>query len=575
MKRISLKKISALLVSLFVLMSITLVLPFTASAAETTDFTIKIVHTNDIHARVIENADGKIIGMERLGGIIDDNRKDADLSLVLDSGDMFHGQSIATLVQGESIARLMKECGYDAMTAGNHDWSYGKDRLKELVEMSGAEMLCGNVVDENGNPFFEYDCIMREAEKDGKTLTVGVFGLIDPAVYSSTAPSNVAGLTFTDPVEYANNTAKAFKDKGCDVVIALSHTYKPEELAKQIDGVDLWLCGHEHIDINTTVTTPNGSTAIVIENGYYLYQVGLIELNVAMNESGEITSIDYNRTALDYESASKYEKNADVTAVLDEINKEQSVILNKVVGSSPAELDGVWEHLRIDETNLGRAVTAAYLKATGADVAFENAGGIRASVNAGEITYGDIIGVSPYGNYIVTKQVTGQQLKEILETSIDIQLQCIAANDSGIYDAWPKSSGSYLQTGGMTVEYNPSLEEGKRVVSVKVGDEPLDESKLYTVATNNFVAVSKYYPQLAEAEETGEFCACDEALIEFFKQDSAVIEQAVNKQGMIKTSKTADSDVPPTGVEDMTFVVVLAAAAVLAAALAMRKKSAE
>lgn len=575
MKRISFKKISALLVSLFVLMSISLVLPFTASAAETTDFTIKIVHTNDIHARVIENADGKIIGMERLGGIIDDNRKDADLSLVLDSGDMFHGQSIATLVQGESIARLMKECGYDAMTAGNHDWSYGKDRLKELVEMSGAEMLCGNVVDENGNPFFGNYCIMQEAEKDGKTLTVGVFGLIDPAVYSSTAPSNVAGLTFTDPVEYANKTAKALKDKGCDVVIALSHTYKPEELAKQVDGVDLWLCGHEHIDINTTVTTPNGSTAIVIENGYYLYQVGLIELNVAMNESGEITSIDYNRTALDYESASKYEKNADVTAVLDEINKEQSVILNKVVGSSPAELDGVWEHLRIDETNLGRAVTAAYLKATGADVAFENAGGIRASVNAGEITYGDIIGVSPYGNYIVTKQVTGQQLKEILETSIDIQLQCIAANDSGIYDAWPKSSGSYLQTGGMTVEYNPSLEAGKRVVSVKVGDKPLDESKLYTVATNNFVAVSKYYPQLAEAEETGEFCACDEALIEFFKQDSAAIEQAVNKQGMIKTSKTADSDVPPTGVEDMTFVVVLAAAAVLAAALAMRKKSAE
>ena len=141
MKRISLKKISALLVSLIMLMSITLVLPMTASAADTTDFTIKIVHTNDIHARVIENADSNIIGMERLGGIIDDYCKDADLSLALDSGDMFHGQSIATLVQGESIARLMKECGYDAMTAGNHDWSYGKDRLKELVEMSGADML--------------------------------------------------------------------------------------------------------------------------------------------------------------------------------------------------------------------------------------------------------------------------------------------------------------------------------------------------------------------------------------------------------------------------------------------------
>lgn len=556
------------------LLSISLVMPFTASAADVTDFTIKIVHTNDIHARVVENEKGGIIGMERLAGIIDESRKGADISLVADSGDMFHGQSIATLVQGESIARLMKECGYDAMTAGNHDWSYGKDRLKELVEMSGADLLCGNVIDENGNPFFEYDCIMPEVVKDGKKLTVGVFGLIDPAVYSSTAPSNVAGLTFTDPVEYADKTAKALKEEGCDVVIALAHTYKPEELAKQVDGVDLWLCGHEHIDINTTVTTPNGSTAIVIENGYYLYQVGLIELNVAMDGSGEVANIDYNRTALDYEKASAYEKDADVTAVLDEINKEQSVILDKVVGSSPAELDGVWEHLRIDETNLGRAVTAAYLKATGADVAFENAGGIRANVKAGEITYGDIISVSPYGNYIVTKQVTGKQLKEILETSIDIQLQCISANDSGIYDAWPKSSGSYLQTGGMTVEYNPSLEAGKRVVSVKVGDKPLDENKLYTVATNNFVAVSSYYPQLAEAEETGEFCACDEALIEFFKQDGAVIEQAVTKQGMIKTDKIPESDVPQTGVEDMTFVVVLAAA-VLVTALALRKKAAE
>ena len=574
MKKISIKKISSLLVSLIMLLSITLVMPFSASAAETTDFTIKIVHTNDIHARVVENEKGGIIGMERLAGIIDESRKGADISLVADSGDMFHGQSIATLVRGESIARLMKECGYDAMTAGNHDWSYGKDRLLELVEMSGADLLCGNVIDENGNPFFGYDYIMHEAENDGKTLTVGVFGLIDPAVYSSTAPSNVAGLTFTDPVEYADKTAKALKEEGCDVVIALAHTYKPEELAKHVDGVDLWLCGHEHIDINTTVTTPNGSTAIVIENGYYLYQVGLIELNVAMDESGEVANIDYNRTALDYEKASAYEKDADVTAVLDEINKEQSVILNKVVGSSPAELDGVWEDLRIDETNLGRAVTAAYLKATGADVAFENAGGIRASVKAGEITYGDIISVSPYGNYIVTKQVTGKQLKEILETSIDIQLQCISANDSGIYDAWPKSSGSYLQTGGMTVEYNPSLEAGKRVVSVKVGDKPLDENKLYTVATNNFVAVSSYYPQLAEAEETGEFCACDEALIEFFKQDSAVIEQAVTKQGMIKTDKIPESDVPQTGVEDMTFVVVLAAA-VLVAALALRKKAAE
>ena len=98
---------------------------------------------------------------------------------------------------------------------------------------------------------------------------------------------------------------------------------------------------------------------------------------------------------------------------------------------------------------------ARMAKAEGKDVAFENAGGIRASISEGDVTYGDIISVSPYGNYIVTKQVTGKQLKEILETALDIQMQCIAADESGDYDAWPQSSVSYLQTGGMTVVYDP------------------------------------------------------------------------------------------------------------------------
>lgn len=536
------KKITAIFISMAILLCAVFAVPFTAGAEQPTDFCVKIVHTNDIHARVLENAKSGIIGVEKLAGIIDEYTVGADMSLVLDSGDTFHGQSIATLVKGESIAQLIKACGYDAMTAGNHDWSYGKDRLKELAKLADVTMLTGNVVDEKGERFFDDEFLIKEVTKDGQTLKIGIFGVIDPKIYTSTAPSNVEGLTFTNSADYANRAAAELKEEGCDIVIALSHTYNPEELAKQVNDVDLWLCGHEHVDIDTTATTPDGGTAYVIEDGYYLYEIGLIELDCTLGDSGEITALSCKKTAVDYTKASEYENSAELTKLLEDINAEQSVILNKVVGSSPAELDGVWEDLRIDETNLGRAVTAAYIKATGADVAFENAGGIRASVKSGEITYGDIISVSPYGNYIVTKQVTGKQLKEIIETSIDIQIQCIAANDSGDYDAWPQSSGSYLQTGGITVLYNPALEKGSRVISIKVGESPLDEEKLYTVATNNYVAVSQYYPQLAQADEAGEFCACDEALIEFFGQDSDTIAAVINKQGMVKTDKTSESE---------------------------------
>ena len=567
-ERKTMKKITSLCTALTVLLGMTLSMPITAGADDSADFQIRIVHTNDIHARVIENEKSSIIGVERLGDIIDKYTDGADIGLVLDSGDTLHGQSVATLVQGSSIAELMQSCGYDAMTAGNHDWSYGKDRLKELADIAETKMLTGNVVDENGKPFFRDEFYTEEITKDDKTLKVGVFGVIDPKIYSSTAPSNVEGLTFTDSVKYAQKAAAELRGQDCDVVIALAHTYDPAGLAAQVNGVDLWLCGHEHIEIDTKVTAPDGKTAYVIENGYYLYQVGLIELDCELDEKGELISLSFNRNALGYKEAAEYEKKAEVTALLDKINSEQSVILNKTVGSSPAELDGVWEHLRIDETNLGRAVTAAYLKATGADVAFENAGGIRASVKKGEVTYGDIIGVSPYGNYIVTKKVTGKQLKEILETSLDIQMQCIEAYERGDNDAWPQSSGSYLQTGGMTVEYDPARENGSRVISVKVGESPLDEDRLYTVATNNYVAVSKYYPQLAEADEVGEFCACDEALIEFFKQESSVIEAAVNRRGITAVSHNPDTSVAV----DMTAAwAAFAAAAVMAGTIIGKK----
>lgn len=539
----TLKKLTSVLLSATLAVSGT-VCAFATDSDDTTDFCVKIVHTNDIHARVEENAKSSIIGMPKLKTLIDSFTESSDMDLVVDSGDLFHGQSIATLVQGESIAELVKACGYDAMTAGNHDWNYGKDRLKELAKLADVEMLTGNVVDESGKQFFDNEYYVETTSKDGQELKVGIFGVIDPDIYSKTAGTNVEGLTFTDSAEYAIMAADELEEMGCDVVIALTHTYDPVSLASKVDGVDLWLAGHEHVDIDSEVTTPDGSKSRVIENGYYLYEAGLIDLDCSLDSDGEVVSIDINADKADYSAAQNLEENAEVKAVLDNIKSEQSVILNEVVGSTPQDLDGVWEDLRIDETNLGRAVTDAYLLETGADIAFENAGGIRASVKKGDLTYGDIIGISPFGNYIVTKQITGKQLVEILETSIDIQKKSIAANDSGEYDAWPENSGSYLQTGGITVEYNLDLDYGKRVISVKVGNEPLDDNKLYTVATNNFVAVNENYPQLANAEETGEYSACDEALIKYFSQSEDVILKSVTTPRMIKTTATEPTTEP-------------------------------
>lgn len=518
------------------------------NASGSTIFDVKIVHTNDIHARVEEDAYNQVIGMDRLSGIAQAFTEGADGSLMLDSGDTFHGQPIATLVKGESVAKLMKACGYDAMTTGNHDWSYGKDRLKELGGIANVKILSGNIKNADGTSFFDTDALVKEITKNGKTLKIGVFGVSDPEMKNKTTPSNVEGLDFQDAVSYAKKEAAALRVEGCDVVIALSHTLDPKNVAAQVDGVDLWLCGHEHIELSESVTTPDGSKTYVSESGYYLNSVGMIDLNCTMDEDGSV-HVDYEKTSVDYEAAQNYPKDASVTAVLDTIKAGNETELNRVIGTSPVELDGVWEHIRIGQTNLGNVITDAYLLATGADIAFENAGGIRASIAAGTVTYGDVINVSPYGNYVVTKKLTGAQIKEMLETSLTIQKNCIVANDSGEWDAWPNDSGSYLQVGGITVRFDPAQPAGERVLSVQKDGQELDDTKEYTVAVNNYLAGSDSYPQLADAAEIGEYSCCEELLIRFFEQGSDAVTASAAKQNMIQTTKeTEEPEQPPVPV---------------------------
>ena len=506
------------------------------TASGSTIFDVKIVHTNDIHARVEEDDYNQVIGMDRLSGIAQTFTEGADGSLMLDSGDTFHGQPIATLVKGESVAKLMKACGYDAMTTGNHDWSYGKERLKELGGIANVKILSGNIKNADGTSFFDTDELVKEITKNGKTLKIGVFGVSDPEMKNKTTPSNVEGLDFQDAVAYAKGEAATLKAEGCDVVIALSHTLDPKNVAAQVDGVDLWLCGHEHIELSESVTTPDGSKTYVSESGHYLNSVGLIDLTCTMDEDGSV-HVDYEKTSVDYEAAQNYPKDASVTDVLDTIKAENETALNRVIGTSPVELDGVWEHIRIGQTNLGNVITDAYLLATGADIAFENAGGIRASIAAGTVTYGDVINVSPYGNYVVTKKLTGAQIKEMLESSLTIQKNCIVANDSGEWDAWPNDSGSYLQVGGIIVRFDPAQPAGARVLSVQKDGQELDDTKEYTVAVNNYLAGSDSYPQLANAAEIGEYSCCEELLIQFFEQGSDAVTASAAKQNMIQTTK--------------------------------------
>lgn len=519
----------------------------------TTEFRINVVHTNDIHARILEDDWNQVIGLPKVKTYIDQASQGKDLSLVLDGGDTFHGQSIATLVRGESAAKVLAACGYDAMAAGNHDWNYGKDRLKELeniVRQNGSpefSILAGNVVNEDGSMFFDRQYLTKEVVKDGKTLKIGVFGVIDPAIYNATAPGNVEGLQFTDMIVYAQKAAAELKAQGCQIVVGMAHCINPKGLASSVDSVNLWIAGHEHTTINEAVTRPDGGTALVVETGYNLWNFGNVDISCTLDADGNLAEdIKMTENLVDYNTGKALDADPGVQVLLDGITEEQKTILSQPAGYAPEDLDGVWEHIRIGETTMGRAVTDAYLLATGADIAFENAGGIRASIEKGAVTYQNVLDVSPYGNYIVTKELSGKEILEILETSLDIMKANIEANEKGDYDGWPDNSGNTLQAGGIEVKYNLSLEKGSRILGVLVQGEAIQGDKMYTVAMNNYLPNdTSDYPQFEGKANLHEYQACEDALAAYLSQPENVVLEGISRARLVATNENPAVDEKP------------------------------
>ncbi|MCH1983363.1 5'-nucleotidase C-terminal domain-containing protein [Ruminococcus sp. OA3] len=525
-------------------LAITPVFAAPAEPGTDTSFRIEVIQTSDIHAYLTETTDQTgqttALGMPKLKDLIDKTTSEADGSLVLDSGDVFHGQSIATMAEGTTAAELLGICGYDAMTSGNHDWNYGKEQLKVLEGIADANngaksfsILAGNVTDEDGSPFFDNEYLIKEVTKDGKTLKIGVFGVIDPKLYNATAPANVEGLTFTDMTVYSSQAAEYLRGQGCQIVIGIAHCIQPlaeNGISNTVSGVDLWLDGHEHMTFDSW---SQNDSVLTTEAGSHLNTVYNISIECTLADDGTLTGLAMTPNAVSAADAgSTYSADPFVQSVVDRILADQEEEKNRPVGNAPEALDGVWEHVRTGETTMGRAVTSAYLLETGADIAIENAGGIRAGIDAGEVTYGEALDVFPYGNYIVTRELTGEEVRGLLEASLKIQLDNMKADIAGDYDGWPANSGQALQVGGLTANYTFESDE-PRITDIKVGDAALSDTDVYTVATNSYLVTdADNYPALAAKENLHEYSACEDALADYLSQDSSVTSADITASRM-------------------------------------------
>ena len=547
---------------------------------------VTVMHTNDIHGSYKYSYNASkgtgTVGFDGLAVLYSAQSSAPDL--LLDAGDTFHGQSFATMSEGKSIAELMDTFyadGYDATTPGNHDWSYGADKLRTMTGYSPTgtpfAMLCANAKSTSGVWSSSITKTLDRTWEDSEDhstfdykIKVGVVGAMDESLESSLRADLVAGTSFSSAANAINAEAEQLRREGCDVVVCIAHTLDAKTFATRLRGVDALIAGHEHINLNEKVTGADGKTIHVVEAGSAFAEVGLLSVPYEYDTKGtESTDDDTVAVYADKSDEKLYtakdvnvlltdpNKGSTYQSILDEVHDNKIKPLDDAFSAASSEVLGTsstnyfygedaagthgWEMVRTTDfrpskegdttkaQTIGHVICGSYLDLTGADLAIENAGGIRGGIAAGDVTAGNVIAISPYGNTVETWTMTGADFLAALEHSLQISDECnhsyelqqayVAAGHTeqeaqDMYK-WRDDSGSVLSFGGINVTIDWTQPEGKRIVSATLTKDgsTLDPAKTYTVATNNYIITNTTdFPTFANASKHTEWGTCEAAL---------------------------------------------------------------
>lgn len=442
---------------------------FTATVEATE---LVILHTNDIHARVMDTDDrGESTGLAWMAAAIKNLKAQNPDSLWLDAGDTFHGMPAINVSKGKNMVTLLNTSGVlNAMTPGNHDFNYGIDGLLSLSKQAKFDVLSANVT----------------FKKDGKlvlkpykiytlpnNIKVGVFGLSTPDTAYKARPTFVQGVNFLNPVDTAKKMVKELRSK-CDVVIAVTHLgveesaeFPSTRIAREVDGIDVIVDGHSH------TVLPNGITigkTLIVQTGAHAYNLGKVTVEVERHKV-----MDKRAELIDKKTIKEIAGSEDkaIVKAIDKMNKRNEKIFNEVVGESSKALSGERSLVRTQEAELGDLVADAFRWVAKSDIGVINSGGIRADLPKGKVTKGDMIAIFPFGNQMQVAEIKGSAIREMLNHSVY---------------AYPDTFGGFLQVSGIKFTFDPSLPAERRVVGeILINGQPLDDNKTYTIATMDFL----------------------------------------------------------------------------------------
>ncbi len=448
---------------------------------------LTILHTNDFHdrfepiskydstCRAEDNAEGKCFGgIARMITAVNAARERAgEAHLLLDAGDQFQGSLFFTQYGGALAAEFMTALDYDAMAVGNHEFDNGPVGLAEFLQGVSFPVLSANIDVSQDNQLA--DRVGKSTVLEVAGTKVGVVSVLAEDTPETSSPGKT--VVFSSSVDAAQAEIDALAADGVNKIVLLTHVGLPEDkrLAQELTGVDLIIGGHSHTLLSNTAERAAGPYPTV-ENGVpifqaYAYGKYLGEISVTFDDAGTVTEISGEPILLDASVA----EDAAAVARMQELAKPLEELRGKVVSESAELIEGSRDVCRAMECPMGNLVADAMLARVadqGIQIAIQNGGGLRASIDAGEVTMGEVLTVLPFQNTLSTFEVTGATMVEALENGVG-QIE--------------DGAGRFPQVAGMSYVFDAAAAPGSRISDVKVGGAPIEMDKVYGVVSNNYV----------------------------------------------------------------------------------------
>jgi 5'-nucleotidase len=445
---------------------------------------VQLLGINDFHGQldVTRNVGGRAVGRaDYLAAYLKQREAENENTLLVHAGDMVGASSpVSALLQDEPTIEFLNKLGFDVGTLGNHEFDEGVNEMLRLIYggthpktgyFPGADFpyVCANVIDKKtGKPILPPYVI-----KKVKGVPIGFIGVTLSDTPSIVTPSGVAGVTFTDEAEAINKAVKQLKRLGVRAIVVLAHnpgvsnkdgsnaSGEIVDIAKKVDDeVDVIFAGHNHAYLNALV-----DGKLLVQS--YSYGTAFSDVDLTIDRRTKDVVAKKAEIVTTYQDSIK--PDPEITKLINKYEAKVAPIINQVVGTAKTTISA--EQNASGESALGNLIADAQRTAMKTDFAFMNPGGIRADIEQGEVTWGELYNVQPFSNQLVKMTLTGEQIRKLLNQQ------------------WQSNQTRMLQISGLTYTWDANKPIGDKVVDIYLPNgTKLDPNAEYTVTANSFLA---------------------------------------------------------------------------------------